>query len=248
MAQLILPSRRIAQPQGAVEIDRANRYGAAHLYGVAGLTAPGSSVDGVVLSNTGGVTRSADVIDFTGVAGNRLTFPSTPSRIGQQFTIIARVKKRATNRHDSIFDTKRVADWDTNYGFAFNLKDDGGALFKVGASEAYTFTNYTNNSNWHVLAAVYYAGTKQDIYIDGAEVSYYFHAISSAHNPLSNALICGAYYDFSSNRTSNLLVEYAHIFDGAFTLDEINKFARQPWQIFKPRNNRIYFDVGAGGT
>jgi len=238
---------RYLQPQHAVAINRANPFGRKLLYGIAGGISPSASVTGDLVSLVGPITTKDGLVNFpNNIDGSRVIFNQFPEFNSSGFTVIAKLRKQSTSRNDSLFDTKRTNYWDQPVGFTFALRTDGGLLAQQGSATTYTTTNYTNDGQFHDVAFVNTPNKPQIIYVDGNEVSYALQSGATAYVVSPYPLTFGSYYDYSNNRTSNCLVEYAYILDGSLSIDEINQLRKNPWQVFKNVANPAFIPQGFG--
>lgn len=68
--------------------------------------------------------------------------------------------------------------------------------------------------------------------------------VPSGHLPYLRA---GNYYDNTTTRRFIGGIYYAGLLPVALSGEDIGALARNPWQLFRPVQRRVYFDVGAGG-
>lgn len=68
--------------------------------------------------------------------------------------------------------------------------------------------------------------------------------VPSGHLPYLRA---GNYYDNSTSRRFRGGIYYSGLLPVALSGEDIGALARNPWQLFRPVQRRVYFDMGAGG-
>jgi len=248
MSSILLPSRRITNPSGFVEVDRANRFGANLIAGVNGAWVCNALGMVFSASTPGATPNKAGLLNFSGATGNRVEI-SAVRDLGQAFAIVGRVRRNsAGSQHDGLFDNKRATDWTTSNGVCFNLRGGGGSLFNVGTAVSYTdLTTTFIDGKFHTFAAIFIAGVSQKIYIDKVEVTYTAYDVASGYTHVSTPVAIGSYYDLSSLRSAIADVDYLYAIRGKYTIAELSNLFDAPWQLFKNVQRRIYFDMGAAG-
>ena len=248
MSSILLPSRRITNPSGFVEVDRANRFGANLIAGVNGAWVCNALGMVFSASTPGATPNKAGLLNFSGATGNRVEI-SAVRDLGQAFAIVGRVRRNsAGSQHDGLFDNKRATDWTTSNGVCFNLRSGGGSLFNVGTAVSYTdLTTTFVDGKFHTFAAIFIAGVSQKIYIDKVEVTYTAYDVASGYTHVSTPVAIGSYYDLSSVRSAIADVDYLYAIRGKYTIAELSNLFDAPWQLFKNVQRRIYFDMGAAG-
>ena len=245
---ILTRSTRLSQPADAAGVD--SRFGGRNDW----LIAPGSPgslpISGVVptIPDQYGSSHYFDGASLQ-VLGNDANVNAT----GGQFTLLAYAK----------FDNTT-----SDHGVVGNRATTGANAYAQivhrapGASRQIVFTYKGASASVEVgilsaaqsipvgstqLVAMVVNGTSVRCYI-GAELvgsGVSTAPVPSGHLPYLRA---GNYYDNSITRRFRGGIYYAGLLPVALSGEDIAALSRNPWQLFRPVQRRIYFDVGAGGT
>lgn len=120
---------------------------------------------------------------------------------------------------------------------------------KIGSSECYTNSNYTNDWAEHILAYSWFPDKSAKLYIDGKEVSSYdSQSVASGFTASSNNAKFGTYYDESSTYSGNGYLKLLYLFSRGMTDNEIKSLSTNPCQIFEQPSPAQFFNIETAGT
>lgn len=196
-----------------------------------------------------GTSYSSKGVRFNGSAGDKIQLdaPLDFSETDECTIIFRYAKGLVITDNDGIFGDKNVANWSATDGLSISIRNDGGILFVVGSSSAYTTTNYFNDKLKHNVIVRYKKTEPLEIWIDEKEITY----SSQGNGPASyvkssvNARI-GTYYDESAGRTGNGYLDFLYTLDKKIPIAEALKISRQSYSVVKPRIEYTPYSVAGG--
>ena len=248
---ILTRSTRLVQPQGPVELDTSNPLTS----GVVVAWVPGSSrniQDGKPAS-VNGVLSVGPYGYMQTTTGTQKAFlvPDAPSQRTTTFTSYAILRRVSTLQ--SNFDGVGK-NWQNNTSptfvsdtVAYNVTTGTGqnsirAVFgRAGGNAATTVYSGQETSEWHSIASTH-DGSMGSLYVGGALRS------TVAVQPV----VYGSSGDnsFGTNTSGKSgSMEYSLVlrWNRALSASEIALLESNPWQLFRPVQRRVYFDMGAGG-
>lgn len=248
---ILTRSTRLSQPQGPVELD----YTSPLVRGVVVAWVPGASKNlvGGRPASVGGVVKPGGIGLVRATTGTQSAF-TAPDAIDQRtanftsFAILRRVEALP-----SYFD-----------GVGKNWQSNSGSTF-VSDTVAYNATTGTAQNS--IRAVFGRAGGNTTTAAYSGQETTEWHSIASTHNGSTGSLyvsgvlrasvavqpvVYGASGDNSfgvntSGKSGGM--EYALVlrWNRALSAGEIASIEANPWQLFRPVQRRVYFDMGAGG-
>jgi len=253
MAALILPSRRVVQPQGPVEIDRGSPLTAGIQFAYIPAFSRFSSVNNAGFQGGSAVFGAA-------TTGQGIAYPTPPVFLGSlsQSTILAVGSTRAVtgggvgqigSGGDAIFSERGSSGSDIykiglvavdTLSAEFVYRNDAGNLLQqrvqcVGLNDGRKIAiSATKNGTTHRVGinGVFSSGT-----------------IGNASTAFTNATLTrqiGA--DLADTAAAwNGYVDVVAGWDRALSVAEINALTDNPWQLFRPIQRRIWVPVAGGG-
>jgi hypothetical protein len=247
MSFLILPSRRISQPQGMVEIDWNNPLASGFYAGFAnpfqllgsnvpspvGLLQPSPGPDGMMFSSNS--------------SANIATYGKEGSPRSTELTLLFKAVRYGA-QPDSGFGGTFIAEKVSGIQVAYcHFIKDSGERFRLDTTTSDDSQNiWETNTNWPVgepqcSALTWASGSEPKIYRNGIlqSLSSSVGTISGSLKPSLNLQV-----NHPALRLNGGLF-YLYVFSKRKSSQEISELVRYPWQILRPRNNRIYFDMGA---
>lgn len=246
MAALIIPSRRVWQPQGKAQIDRNSQIGrglrealvpsGSHLF-YAELGRPlrfAGTIQPVVISGQFGAG-----IQNSALSGWQEYIGAISIASDATLAVVGRVPSSATN-------STAAAVGQTASGSQLRISIGNGTTAGVVRAEAYigggtrvfggSFTLPVGSD--YIAIARHKNGVLQDLWVNGiqdpATLSQTGNFIGLSHFGRQNAI-------------AGTPLFLAATWQRALSDQEIRDFSLNPWQIFRPVQRRVYFDMGAGG-
>lgn len=248
MAHLILPSRRIVQPQGAVEIDWSNPLTQGLVFAVEGDNP--TNFARRVQRNVLGAGASSGVgvhgrqVDFSGsVADFACSWPSSDMYGATESTI--ELLFYYTNTSGShVF-----SQWSSESNhWLLQVSGSTGAVWvpaedNSGYRRRWDGTAFVQNAWQHVVAS-WRGGSSYSFVVNG--VPKVLSAVNSTATSIRSAgtspVMLGT-CKYGNDITGS--IAFARAWRRGFTDAEIDSLFQNAYQIFKPVQRRIYFDVGA---
>lgn len=264
MAALILPSRRIAQPQQGAVIDWSNPLSSGLVLDVGANTAFRDSVANRSPSWTVGspeyasnkygraVNFSSDVVSF----GDVELFPSAtatlliidkPVNLTQAAGLVNK-RPSATSQHSLSIGY--------NYNSSSELCVDIGSATGAAVAISYRFSLSKFSTNGNIIFVVIDvgagSGAKVRLFVNGVEETSKTVGIDTVLSAIPNTTA-----PFEIGRVNNGTNYYAgHInrvaaWSRALSWAEVAALYENPWQLFRPLNRSIYFlpaESGVGST
>lgn len=185
--------------------------------------------------------------DFSATGENRVLLQSAdrPSVAGKFYIVAARFKWNSTAAWGTIFGLYTgaayvftIARWTNG---SLRLHTGGGDVFASGARYLENGKDYTV-----VMTVCGSSGLAGEAYINGQYVGK-----GAAANPASTTRApCIGALDATTGYEYNDLIYGAAIFDHGPdrpSPELLRSLSANPWQLFRPVQRRIYFDMGAGG-
>lgn len=244
---ILTRSSRLSQPADAAGVD--SRFGGRNDW----LIAPGSPgslpISGVVptIPNQYGRSHYFDGASLQ-VLGNDANVNAT----GGQFTLLAYAKFDVTGDDRGVVGNRSTTGANAyaqivhraagaNRRILFSYKGTS-ASAEVGILSAPQSVPTGSTQ----LVAMVVNGTSVRCYVGAELVGSGVSAapLPSGHFPYLRA---GNYYDNATTRRFRGGIYYAGLLPVALSGEDIGALARNPWQLFRPVQRRVYFDMGAGG-
>lgn len=245
---ILTRSTRLSQPQGPVELDRTNPLLRGSGAGVEFCFLPGSNFD-PASRNTWAKNSGSDVIrrfgravSFAGSVGNAYT-QTTNLTSQEKVTLIAVIERDGASPYAGVFATSS-----SNSAFRIEFAGNGSdlALVKGGVVELPSInipagvphvvvTSHNQlTGEYYIVASPLYGGNKLRAAGTNTQSSIPSDGTLSINrnggaNTLNGSvgLLCG-FFDFLSESVAHKILD-------------------NPWQLFRPVQRRVYFDMGAGG-
>lgn len=247
MAYIILPHRWQSQPQYPVEIDRSNAIGNKVVYA--------STVSGAVHNNVGHTLPTA----FSASRPN--TNLASPYGMGTDFVA-------ASSQYVQL----ATADFSAVRGYPLTVSFR--AKIDVAAGVCYSFNSSTWNAIFGILNTTHYlvnvGSSTSSLTVDGASTGWkhfsvvhrssawllYIDGVPYTPTVADNAWGQPAAGNYSiGNRLNGASPQYFDgviqdlcVINGEITANEALSLYRNPYQIFKPQQRRIWVPVSAGGA
>lgn len=253
MAALILPSRRVVQPQGPVEIDRGSPLTAGIQFAYIPAFSRFSSVNNAGFQGGSAVFGAA-------TTGQGIAYPTPPVFLGSlsQSTILGVGSTRAVTGAE-------VGQISSGGDAIFSERGSSGSdIYKIGLvavdtlSAEFVYRNDAGNllqqrvkcvglnDGRKIAISATKNGTTHRVGINGVFSS---GTIGNASTAFTNATLTrqiGA--DLGDTAAAwNGYVDVVAGWDRALSVAEINALTDNPWQIFRPIQRRIWVPVAGGG-
>lgn len=245
---ILTRSTRISQPQGQVELDRTNPLLRGSGAGVEFCFLPGSNFD-PASRNTWAKNSGSDVIrrfgravSFAGDGGNAYTQITNVTN-QEKLTLIAVIERDGANPYACVLATSSI-----NSAFRLEFAGNGSdlALIKGGVAELPSInipagvphvvvTSHNQlTGEYYIVASPLYGGNKlraagtntQSSIPSNGTLTINRNGGANTFNG-SVGLLCG-FFDFLSESVAHKILD-------------------NPWQLFRPAQRHVYFDMGAGG-
>lgn len=258
---ILTRSTRLIQPTGPVEIDYTNPLVGGHSF----LWSAAHDVRKSLLGSqrlatvVGGYAPSTDGKSWKAASGKPVAFPpgehfiSTSDGVGTgDFTIwvIANPESSATLR-DMVGQSSTASGPNSGCILIRANATAGSVTFYCGAGiSAGTFDSVAASGQANGRVRLFLArrlGTELSLWVDGAKVassSYTIRNILGAQTQTAVSVGCNPYSTSATSIHNNIMAGGAN---RALSDDEIASLSANPWQLFRPVQRRIYFDMGAGG-
>ena len=246
MAALIIPSRRVWQPQGAAQIDRNSQIGR----GLREALVPSGSH--LFYAELGRPLRFAGAIQPVVISGQFGTGVQNTALTGSQeyigaVSIASDATLAVVGRVPSIASNSTVAALGQAAGGSqLRISIGDGTTAGVVRAEAYigggnrvfggSFTLPVGSD--YIAIARHKNGVLQDLWVNGIQDPA---TLSQAGN------FIGLGYFGRQGALTGTPIFLAATWQRALSDQEIRDFSLNPWQIFRPVQRRVYFDMGAGG-
>lgn len=217
---LIAPGSPGSLPISGVVPTIPDQYGSSHYFDGASLQVLGNDAD---VNATGGQFTLLAYVKFSntdgdfGVVGNRATTGANA---------YAQIVRRGPNSSRRIQFTYKGTSASTEV-----------SIFSASLSIPTGSTQ---------LVAMVVNGTSVRCYVGSELVG---SGVSTAPAPSGHLpyLRSGNYYDYAASRRFIGGIYYAGLLPVALSGEDIGALSRNPWQLFRPVQRRVYFDMGAGG-
>lgn len=176
-----------------------------------------------------------------------------PSFVNDAFTVFFSARMADNGVDGGIIETKGGSgNWGNSTGWSISTKNtfarDGGLTFKVGSSEAYVnVTDISDVSGLHPVICNFKSSSKQDIFVDGTEVSYDTHNIASSYTG-TNSYVLGGYYNYAADRRLTGDLSDIFVFSTSLNDSQISVLSDNPYQLIQPTANRSYFFIEDTGS
>lgn len=244
---ILTRSTRLSQPADAAGVD--SRFGGRNDW----LIAPGSPgslpISGVVPTIPDQYGRSHY---FDGASLQVLGNDANVNATGGQFTLLAYAKFDNTTSDHGVVGNRattganayaqivhRAAGLQRRIIFAYRGTSASAEVGILSAAQSIPLGSTQ-------LVALVVNGTSVRCYV-GAELvgsGVSTAPVPSGHLPYLRA---GNYYDNTTTRRFIGGIYYAGLLPVALSGEDIGALSRNPWQVFRPVQRRVYFDMGAGG-
>lgn len=132
------------------------------------------------------------------------------------------------------------------FGFSANSTSQVSFVFRNSASqliENVSSVPLSASVSLHVAAFITNGAASRTIWCDGSSLTNTTN-YSNSFTTANDVRIAADGFDTSSGNTSG--VYYVALYDRVVADFELLELLRNPWQIFKPRNQVLYFDVPTG--
>jgi len=247
MAALILPSRRVVQPQQPAQVDWSNPLTRGLLDGLVDFGQGKVSLRGKPVTRE----NAATIDQITGFRGRRHT-----SVTDQDSVALEQVARSAATL---VIHGTATATAATTWYIAGGVADSAGApalIYEAGTSFSYfsiwssagTRTNVTGGpaATFPVgvkrTLAMAYAGSNLKAYLDGVKVADgAAPASTKAFGSLNSGTVSASAQNYSWYGIAPIILLY----DRALSEAEIRALSDNPWQIFKPMSRRIWAPASA---
>lgn len=244
---ILTRSTRLSQPANAAGVD--SRFGGRNDW----LIAPGSPgslpISGVVPTNPDQYGSSHY---FDGASLQVLGNDANVNATGGQFTLLAYAKFDGTSDDRGVVGNRATTGANAYAQIVHRA---------AAASRRIVFTYKGTSASAEVgilsaeqsvpvgstqLVAMVVNGTSVRCYVGSELVG---SGVSTAPAPSGHLpyLRAGNYYDYVASRRFRGGIYYAGLLPVALSGEDIGALARNPWQLFRPVQRRVYFDMGAGG-
>jgi len=247
MAHLILPSKRLVQPYGAADIDQSAPLSrglvgyinpTAKNFQAVGAAAFKQTSGGLALLGTGSSLAFKNVPSFGSGAtllfvGNWLTGGSHVAAIGNSGAgdqcFIFQAGSAGTSRPRALIRTV-----------------SGGG---ITTAETLGSGNDTQYDQIEVWCARYDGTTALKVYRNGDDFTEgnANTAASGSISTLNNISLGGTNRGSDAFASSGQMQVLGLYWNRALSPAEIKEISRNPWQIFRPVQRRVHFDMGSGG-
>ena len=250
---ILTRSTSLSQPPGLTDIDWSHPLAKGLKYC---LSAAGGPVDdvsrkGAALEVGASVVPTRHGIGLrgtqggTGAAGFKVAEGgfSKLVPVTSPFTVFTRIYVREIGKNLIILaDYSSSASPDTtSIAIETNTNNTLSAYFAVGGVQT-GVTGGTLSIGWHDVA-FRYNGSRYSLALNGAQVAQVGNSSPRNAGTDFRALRGGAYPTVGFSGDMIALSIHAR----ALSDDELVRLRANPWQLFKPVQRRIYFDMGAGG-
>lgn len=248
---ILTRSTRLSQPQGPVELDYTNPL----VRGVVVAWVPGSSKNlaGGRPASVGGVVKPGEIGLVQATTGTQRAFtaPDSLDQRTENFTSFAILRRVGTlpSNFDGV-----GKNWQSNTGptyvsdsVAYNVNDGTGqnsirAIF--GRTDGLTPTaiySGQETTEWHSIASTH-DGSTGSLYVGGV-----FRASTDVHPAVYGASGDNSFGANISGKSGDMECALVLRWNRALSAREIASIEANPWQLFRPVQRRVYFDMGAGG-
>lgn len=250
---ILTRSIRLSQPQGPVEV--APEWGGrgavylppvqSNINRVAGTVGRGPTPQGVSATYSAGVENKIERLN--GSAPNGITeftqliyiTPLAGGAVNDRGIFGSRNTVGATSFVQLVH---RARDAAANGRFCYAMSHDPTS----GATETVVRTSdYSAVDNVPALLVATVKNNTLSLYLDG--VLHTSTAASAVAMSGQAELQIGNYYDNVNTRRLSANVHMAAFLPLGLGASEVAALSRNPWQLFRPAQRRVYFDMGAGG-
>jgi hypothetical protein len=259
MANLILPSRRIIQPQDAATIDWTNPITSSLAYAINGSSLR-NNVDHISVDSASTATINV------GVGGKDIICTENTTNAYFSNSKLTTSNGAGTGDFTLFCVAKLAAASGTVDNIIGNKNDNAGSPYSQGFLGAHTNTSGSYSAN-EIALFTYGAGTasvsiaaavdastyqtiigvrKEDVltlYVDSSETSATLAIRQITQS--GTRFIIGNSGKSTNEDAGAFSMRMGYAWNRALDLSEIESLKRYPWQIFAPQKRVIYFDVGA---
>lgn len=237
MAALILPSRRVVQPQGPVEVNSENGLARGLIFSdVRPRLANASSITGTVTEASGAGGSGINV-----ASGSNFFSYGTVAQIGPPLTMVLQYVITATpSGAGRTFGNLSASNY--GYGFGPNTTNNRVIFSRSGVNTILTGASIVVGRLRTAVAVA--DATNCWLYEDGVLL-----AGPTAHGGItaaSGALRVGSDNAGTSNTAPQQMFMGA-VFNRALQDAEARELSKNPWQLFRPIQRRIWVPVAGGG-
>jgi hypothetical protein len=233
VSQLILPRRFNRQPQGAVEIDTANAFGA-HIVG---------GFCGKIIIAGSPASQPKYTVNNRGIAVQQNTYNNSGFTVSHAQRTVKSV----------VFSAKHIS---TSYGYPgyFSPGEANTSLFATG-TQLVARKNGVDRYSGAGLLDVSQTRAYQ-IAVSTSSNTFYYRS-----GTLFSALAANSDMGFLTGSTTylgnvssarSIEVDYFYLLDvdleSSGLVGNLGDLQNNPWQIFRAKPRVLYFDVGGGGT
>lgn len=258
---ILTRSTSLSQPQGPVELDYTNPLLSGHSF----LWSAAHDVRKSLLGSqrlatvVGGYAPSTEGKSWKAESGKPVAFPlgehfiRTSNGVGTgDFTIwvIANPESSATLR-DMVGQSFTTGGSGSGFILIRANATAGSVTFFCGSGTAagtYDSVAASGQANGRIrMFLARRLGTELSLWVDGAKVAsgtYAVRNILATQTQTAVSVGCNPYSTGQTSIHSNVIAGGAN---RALSDDEIESLSANPWQLFRPVQRRVYFDMGAGG-
>lgn len=258
---ILTRSTRLTQPTGPVELDYTNPLLSGHSFLWSAAHDVRKSLIGSqrLATVVGEYAPSTEGKSWKAASGKPVSFPlgehfiSTSNGVGTgDFTIwvIANPESSATLR-DMVGQSFTAGGPSSGFVLIRANATAGSVTFYCGTGTgAGTFDSVAASGQANGRVRLFLArrlGTELSLWVDGAKVAsgaYAVRNILAAQTQTAMSVGCNPYSTGATSIHNNIMAGGAN---RALSDDEIESLSANPWQLFRPVQRRVYFDMGAGG-
>ena len=262
---ILTRSTRLSQPQGPVELDYTNPLLSGHSFLWSAAHDVRKSLIGSqrLATVVGGYAPSTEGKSWKAASGKPVAFPlgenfiSTSDGVGTgDFTLWVLANPEASTTLRDLVTQASTASGPDSGCIALRANSSSGSMsFLVGkglTSSNFDILTATAQTNGSVkLFMGRRQGTELSLWTDGRKVASGTYAIrqvrplvSGSYDSSAFSIGCNAWSTGQTGVHNNIMAGGAN---RALSDDEIARLSSNPWQLFRPVQRRVYFDMGAGG-
>ncbi len=241
MGALVIPQRWVKQPQFLTGIDRNNSLGKGLIH-----VQTGAQLDRWTPTGSVGVNHTTVGLSRTYVAAST-QWLSQSSVIQYPLTFAVLARRAAAAAVHSLISCGEGTGISHLIYFG---SDDKIHMFSIGAgsAEATSTATFTSTTAFYNVAGRVAGNAQRDIWVDGVQQAT--NTGSQGSTAASTTLAVGAYYKAGAAQANFYMngdIALACAWDRYLGDDELVAFYKNPWQVFAPYNDRVYFNAVAAG-
>jgi len=250
---ILTRSTRLSQPQGPVEV--APEWGGrgavylppvqSNINRVAGTVGRSPTPQGISAIYTAGAETKVERLN--GSAPNGVTeftqiiyLTPTPGGVVNDRGIFGNWNTTGATSLVQLIHRARDATTNGRYCYVVSYDPTSGAT-----AAGIRTSDYSAVDNVPALLIATVKNNTLSLYLNGA--LHASTAVSATSMSSQAELQIGNYYDITSARRLSANVHMAAFLPRGLGASEVAALSRNPWQLFRPVQRRVYFDMGAGG-